>query len=1104
MDKFSISQIPKRKIVRTCQGARVAITSSEEYPFFSKDESKEQPVLLIREGEHEEECNATRCHYHTAVIGCCAKDWVLDNENPYFLRNWTKMEKHDMIISGYHDPIRKSLKKVLMLQSSHHEQIHSSGVLPTLGHRITNQETNWRGDFPLQGKMFFIPGYWEWAELMLTRNKDILEKSGVYDAILASLFLYNHNADLIRSFCEAWCPITNSLHTPQGEMSLSLWDLKIIGGLPITGEFYDEVVPSLREITGLDEKLTPVLPFSCRFLFLAYHWVRQSNLSSGDTSHHSVSLSSWITWWFRGDLRYHISNSKQTSFKNAKARQQYPSGKFPYRCRTSKEDSVLHDLGVSSRDEDEVLLAAFLSTWLCMFVMPNNHRSCIRPATFKVASLMAQGLKFSLAIPVLASIYNGLNIIATHKDGPDLCHVTFPWHYIFAWLGLYFNTYSLSKTAPMKPYMCSIGGPARKRFYTASSSRETLRNCKNVIWYSTRPKYIDSVIFREEPNRLMSEYDFEYLISIRSCYLTLRREKHYIVEPYSPHRFARQFGYCQDLPGRLKEDIRETTLKNLVYLWKCSVFRGSSSEFTMPQWKGTDKDIFVSDAFHNWWASNTSEYFKYSLGVLNCMNKMDVVLTAPSRPQSEPALVIIPAMEGSNSTGHGIDDNTSDTHSQNYIANDIKGTRISGSDPLGSSDIVVKTLLSVLSSGSKRSSSEAAEETKVVKNGVGNHSDLDSDRCNFRRQKKNNNDPPVKKKRTSRKKGKSTKVALSVVSSRERLPEIRQSSIIPATDPKFTDDLLDEPVLVDIVQSASETSIGDEGQIRRGARQLLERRISAEKVVVAPMPIPLKVDMRHVSTTQLDIGTSEVAPSLPHYHSSIIAQADERSKRGFPTKEITATPSFSIYQKGRIASDVFATAVKSMGHALLTKLKAAPFDRVLRVQDDALDVYSSITHLKGDSAPLKELVDSYAEDVKAYLQQEASLLNGIPLSEWAKLKASTAEKIDVTSSYLALAQQHLTDCSGELEIVMAKRVSLENELRIVQEKESCLRRDVATKEIDVQVAELEVKSAQKACEDMESVVPVSTAEAENLQDLRKMVEDRRNSIKPSDWMDEIL
>ncbi|KAF8364789.1 hypothetical protein HHK36_033235 [Tetracentron sinense] len=737
------------------------------------------------------------------VIGVVAKDWVLDNENPYFLRNWTKMEKHDMIISGYHDPIRKSLRKVLMLQSSHHEQIHSSGVLSTLGHRITNQETNWRGDFPLQGKMFFIPGYWEWAELMLTRNKDILEKSGVYDAILASLFLYNHNADLIRSFCEAWCPITNSLHTPQGEMSLSLWDLKIIGGLPITGEFYDEVVPSLKEITGLDEKLTPVLPFSCRFLFLAYHWVRQSNLSSGDTSHHLVSLSSWITWWFRGDLRYHISNSKQTSFKNAKARQQYPSGKFSYRCRTSKEDSVLHDLGVSSRDEDEVLLAAFLSTWL-----------------------------------------------------------------------------------------------------------------------------------------------------------------------------------------------------------------------------------------------------------------------SPSRPQSEPALVIIPAVEGSNSTGHGIDDNTSDTHSQNYIANDIKGTRISGSDPLGSSDIVVKTLLSVLSSGSKRSSSEAAEETKVVKNGVGNHSDLDSDRCNFRRQKKNNNDPPVKKKRTSRKKGKSTKLALSVVSSRERLPEIRQSSIIPATDPKFTDGLLDEPILVDIVQSASETSIGDEGQIRRGARNCLS-----------------------VESLQ---------------RSSIIAQADERSKRGFPTKEITATPSFSIYQKGRIASDVFATAVKSMGHALLTKLKAAPFDRVLRVQDDALDVYSSITHLKGDSAPLKELVDSYAEDVKAYLQQEASLLNGIPLSEWAKLKASTAEKIDVTSTYLALAQQHLTDCSGELEIVMAKRVSLENELRIVQEKESCLRRDVATKEIDVQVAELEVKSAQKACEDMESVVPVSTAEAENLQDLRKMVEDCRNSIKPSDWMDEIL
>lgn len=34
---------------------------------------------------------------------------------------------------------------------------------------------------------------------------------------------------------------------------MSLWDLKELGGLPIFGEFYDEITPSLEEITGLDE-----------------------------------------------------------------------------------------------------------------------------------------------------------------------------------------------------------------------------------------------------------------------------------------------------------------------------------------------------------------------------------------------------------------------------------------------------------------------------------------------------------------------------------------------------------------------------------------------------------------------------------------------------------------------------------------------------------------------------------------------------------------------------------------------------------------------------------------------------------------------------------
>ena len=43
----------------------------------------------------------------------------------------------------------------------------------------------------------------------------------------------------------------------------------------------------------------------------------------------------------------------------------------------------------------------------------------------------------------------------------------------------------------------------------------------------------------------------EYIISLRSGYVTLMHDSNFIVESYSPVRFSRQFGFCQDVPGDL-------------------------------------------------------------------------------------------------------------------------------------------------------------------------------------------------------------------------------------------------------------------------------------------------------------------------------------------------------------------------------------------------------------------------------------------------------------------------------------------------------------------------------------------------------------------------
>ncbi|MBT0984628.1 hypothetical protein KJ032_26740, partial [Salmonella enterica subsp. enterica serovar Typhimurium] len=118
-----------------------------------------------------------------------------------------------------------------------------------LGNRIHNRAMTWNNTLLTTGEIVFAQFYWEWLEDVLSRSKDVLTNVGLYHAVYASLFSYDCHPSVIRAFFERWCSATNTLHTAQGEMSISLWDLHRIGGLPIQGRFYDEVVPSADELS---------------------------------------------------------------------------------------------------------------------------------------------------------------------------------------------------------------------------------------------------------------------------------------------------------------------------------------------------------------------------------------------------------------------------------------------------------------------------------------------------------------------------------------------------------------------------------------------------------------------------------------------------------------------------------------------------------------------------------------------------------------------------------------------------------------------------------------------------------------------------------------
>ncbi|KAA0025723.1 uncharacterized protein E6C27_scaffold653G00020 [Cucumis melo var. makuwa] len=162
---------------------------------------------------------------------------------------------------------------------------------------ISDSKFRWGTVLKVHGEFYYLSHYWEWLELVVAKNTAILKKARLFDVVMAFLYTYDRNSDTVRAFCEAWCPSTNTLHTSAGEMSIFLWNLWVVEGLPIKG--------------------------------------------------------------------------------------------------------------VAEEHKDKTYLTTFLSCWLCVFVFPDKQISlCLE--IFKVASLMAEGYTFSLAIPVLANIYGSL------------------------------------------------------------------------------------------------------------------------------------------------------------------------------------------------------------------------------------------------------------------------------------------------------------------------------------------------------------------------------------------------------------------------------------------------------------------------------------------------------------------------------------------------------------------------------------------------------------------------------------------------------------------------------------------------------------------------
>jgi Plant mobile domain len=382
----------------------------------------------------------------------------------------------------------------------------------------------------------------EWTRYVLMREETLLRRAGIYDSVFLSMFHYHIDTPWLRAFCERWNYSTNTLFIDDRELTPTLLEVQQLTGLPIFGHFYDEFMVSPAD-SGDFTRFPPSLQ---RTYEIYYHLRR---------GHPGVPFRHWIAYFTD---RVH---TRPTGL--ASTRDPFGTGRL----------EIYHDGPIPSQDtlcshdvDRETYLTAFISWWICYFLLPSSPAYTIRPSVFVMASLIARGDRISLAVPVLANIYRCLRGLTSSRS-PSQCQELIPWHLISGWLHLHWSgSYDPSMAVTLRdrlPLLSDLAGvqpasltpeAARYRFFRSrdhlrfSRDRSVARGAARAVdrmVIDSRVPSSDSSSIRARP------IDLEYLISIRQGFLPLRLGSYMFIEPYSPHRCAHQFGLDQDIPAPL-------------------------------------------------------------------------------------------------------------------------------------------------------------------------------------------------------------------------------------------------------------------------------------------------------------------------------------------------------------------------------------------------------------------------------------------------------------------------------------------------------------------------------------------------------------------------
>ncbi|MQL81130.1 hypothetical protein Taro_013580 [Colocasia esculenta] len=417
--------------------------------------------------------------------------------------------------------------------------------------------------------------------------------------------LYHYHKLLDQALVERFNRRFNTFGVADGETCLDLWALHRVSGLPISGQFYEEVC--LNDLLRDQSTGSGSYVLSHSFRYLMKVWRDLARCGKGECPSASkgmvrVSCDTWLRFFYNGPFCFHKEFASD-SYNPADYLQ----------LSVSLEDNVKYlyaprGSGWNPRQlPDRTYLAAYLAYWLSTFVLPFGEEGNIRPEVIYPACSLAGDVQLALAPVTLANIFHGLGDL-TASPSPRDRSIVLPTHYLSVWAGLLLPElcHNISLENPSMPLLFMFRNrPEQVHQQQLSEARRRLsfvpsagQSGLDLACYSrdSRPYAEESrggrIYHLPHSSAPSASFRKEWLCCIRPSVLLFRKGGSLFMEPYFPHRFARNFGYDQAVSLNADFALPDRT-------------RDPSQEFFIPEQR---RDGRVDILYARWWTRHNKAF----------------------------------------------------------------------------------------------------------------------------------------------------------------------------------------------------------------------------------------------------------------------------------------------------------------------------------------------------------------------------------------------------------------------------------------------------------------------------------------------------------------